>query len=90
MKNVGATDEYKNAKKWNIVLMTKSKVVLYDAKGTVLCFEAWYWVKNREGAVYALYRKNYINNYPNIDWNMLNFHRFWINWYQKSIPNVAH
>ena len=45
------TDEFKNAKKLNIVLMTK--VVPYDAKGTVLRFEAWNRVKNWEGAVYA-------------------------------------
>ena len=30
-----------------------TKVVPYDAKGTVLRFEAWNRVKNREGAVYA-------------------------------------
>ena len=30
-----------------------TKVVPYDAKGVVLRFEAWNWVKNREGAVYA-------------------------------------
>ena len=41
----------KKQKNKNVVLMTK--VVPYDAKGAVLRFEAWNWVKNREGAVYA-------------------------------------
>ena len=38
MTNVGTTDEFKNAKKLNIALMTK--VVPYDTKGAVLRFEA--------------------------------------------------
>ena len=36
------------------------------------------------------YRKNYTNNYLNIELkHMLNFHRFSIDWYHESIPNVA-
>ena len=67
-----------------------TKVVPYDAKGAVLHFEAWNRVKNREGTVYApVMQKLYTNNYPNIETYMLNFHRFWIYWYQESIPYVA-
>ena len=66
-----------------------TKVVPYDAKGAVLRFEAWNRVKNREGAVYAPVPQKLYQQLPKTLKHMLNFHRFWINWYQESIPNVA-
>ena len=65
-----------------------TKVVPYDAKGAVLRLEAWNRFKNREGAVNAPVPQKLYQQLPK-HWNMLNFHRFWIDWYQESIPNVA-
>ena len=39
-QNVGVTDEFENAKRKNKILFLMTKVVPYDAKGTVLRFEA--------------------------------------------------
>ena len=44
-----------------------TKVVPYDAKGAVLRFKTWNRVKNREALFTSPYRKNYNNNYPNIE-----------------------
>ncbi len=66
-----------------------TKVVPYDAKGAILRFEAWNRVKNREGAVYAPRTAKTIPTTTQTLKHMLNFHRFWIDWYQESIQNVA-
>ncbi len=66
-----------------------TKVVPYDAKGAILRFEAWNRVKNREGAVYAPVPQKTIPTTTQTLKHMLNFHRFWIDWYQESIQNVA-
>ena len=44
-----------------------TKVVPYDAKGAVLRFEAWNRVKKGRALFTRPYRKNYTNNYPNIE-----------------------
>ena len=59
-------------------------------KRSELRFEAWKRVRNGEGAVYTPVPRKLIGRLPK-HWNIiiLNFHRFWIGWWNKNIPYLA-
>ena len=60
---------------------------MYDAKGAVLRLGLKLGQKQGVRCLRPVPQKLY-QQLPK-HWNMLNFHWFWIEWYQESIPNDA-
>ena len=66
-----------------------TKVVPYDAKGAVLRFWGLKSGQKQGGRCLRARTAKTIPTTTQTFKHMLNFHRFWIDWYQESIQNVA-